>query len=302
MSCVYFHGLGARTLIGLFISSLQLIPWLLKSIQTDFSACFDEVCSRCSGGRVGTEDREDLRVDGFPLCEVPPLGAVAPFRGTTLATLTLVEGYYRTSNESHNILRCYHAAACHGGSDVNRYCNSGYMGPCEKSLATGNWFLGYALGMPALNRPVVVEPRHTWINITQDPYRSRCQDALRFCPELIAFPVSMVSFHNIRAACFFHGFTIQLTTKRFFLVASLQPALQTVRFVRKGMRQGLPTAAVIALGVSRYRRWRLWRRSLSPCYFSPLLSLYISEVWWWRRMWRWFKAHGSTSARLAERP
>ena len=215
---MYFHGLGARTLIRLFISFLHLIPLLLKSIQADFSACFDKVCSRCSGGRVGTEDRQDVRVDGFPLCAVPPLGAVAPSRGTTLATLTLLEGYYRTSNESHNILRCYHAAACHGGSDVNRYCNSGYMGPCEKPLVTGNWFLGCALGMPALNRPVVAEPRHTWINTAQDPYRSRCQDVLRFCPELIAFPVSMVSFTVPRDS--FMDSQCNLSQNLFFLLLS----------------------------------------------------------------------------------
>ena len=94
---------------------------------------------------MGTDDREDVRVDGFPSCAVPPLGATAPSSGTTLATLTLSAGYFRTSNESHNILKCYQADACLGGSDIDGYCAPGYMGPCKKSLVTGNWFLGAPL-------------------------------------------------------------------------------------------------------------------------------------------------------------
>ena len=142
-SCVWFHGAGVRSLIRLFTSSPHLTPALLKPIQADFcSSCFDEVCSRCSGGRVGTEDGEHVRVDGFPLCAAPPLGAVAPSSGTTVATLTLSKGFFRTSNESHNVLSCYHADACLGGSDAGGYCAPGYMGPCEKYLVTGKYFFG----------------------------------------------------------------------------------------------------------------------------------------------------------------
>ena len=159
----------------------QLMRWLLERIQADVSSSFDEICSRCSGGRVGTGDRENVRVDGFPLCAVPPLGAVAPLSGTTLATLKLSKGYFRTSNESHNILRCYHADACRGGRTKGGYCAPGYMGPCEKSLMIGNWILGCAKGKHARNNSVVVEPTQTEMHITLDPYGSSCHILIIHC-------------------------------------------------------------------------------------------------------------------------
>ena len=261
---MWFYGANARPLIQWSTSYSQLIHWLLKRIQGAFSSSFDEVCSRCSGGRVGTEDREDVRVDGFPLCVVPPVGAVAPFHGTTVATLKLLEGYFRTSNESHNVLRCYHGAACRGGRGKSGYCAHGYMGPCEKPLVIGNWLLGCALEKPALNNSVVVKSRHTEQSIIPGPGGSPCQMLSNYCPELITFPVSMVPFQRNVWRCFLWIDMATYCTTSFLPVFHVQPALQTVRFVRKGLRQGLPTAVVNALGVSRYRRWRLWRRSLSP--------------------------------------
>ncbi|CAN0600455.1 unnamed protein product, partial [Laminaria digitata] len=66
-------------------------------------------------------------------CEVPPAGSSAESDGTTIATLSLDKGYFRTSNESDVILKCFHQNACVGGSDAANYCEPGYTGPCENS-------------------------------------------------------------------------------------------------------------------------------------------------------------------------
>lgn len=89
-------------------------------------SCFDEVCVRCSAGNLG-----DYRTNGKPVCGDPPIGAIAEFSGTTVATLSLEKGYYRTSNQSHTILKCYQKEACAGGNNSANYCAPGYNGPCE---------------------------------------------------------------------------------------------------------------------------------------------------------------------------
>ncbi|CAN0156092.1 unnamed protein product, partial [Laminaria digitata] len=66
-------------------------------------------------------------------CEVPPDGATAERNGTTVGTLSLDEGYFRTSNQSHVILKCFHQNACVGGTDTANYCAPGYTGPCENA-------------------------------------------------------------------------------------------------------------------------------------------------------------------------
>ncbi|CAM9770306.1 unnamed protein product, partial [Laminaria digitata] len=47
---------------------------------------------------------------------------------TTIATLSLDKGYFRSSNQSRVILKCFHQDACVGGSDATNYCESGYSG------------------------------------------------------------------------------------------------------------------------------------------------------------------------------
>ncbi|CAM9098262.1 unnamed protein product, partial [Laminaria digitata] len=68
----------------------------------------------------------------MPVCGDPPAGAIAEASGTTVETLSLEEGYYRTSNQSHAILKCYQPSACVGGNDTAKYCAPGYDGPCKK--------------------------------------------------------------------------------------------------------------------------------------------------------------------------
>lgn len=58
---------------------------------------------------------------------------------TTIASLSLDKGYWRTSNESRDILRCYNPDACEGGvaeihgdgNFADGYCADGYQGPCK---------------------------------------------------------------------------------------------------------------------------------------------------------------------------
>lgn len=85
------------------------------------------------GGGGGATTLENVRTDGLPICAEPPLGSTAPLSGTTLAALTLEKGYYRTSNKSHAVLKCYEEKACPGGDDVSKYCAAGYTGPCEET-------------------------------------------------------------------------------------------------------------------------------------------------------------------------
>lgn len=49
--------------------------------------------------------------------------------GMTLSTLNLGRGYYRTLNESRNILKCHQQKACIGGVEASDY--SRYQGVCE---------------------------------------------------------------------------------------------------------------------------------------------------------------------------
>ena len=108
--------------------------------QANFcSSCFDEVCSRCStDGDDGVLIRKEVRINEKPFCEEPRLGATAPLKGTTVENLTLDEGYFRTSNQSHDILQCYRKSACQGGNDAYKYCAPGYTGPCENEVEFGS--------------------------------------------------------------------------------------------------------------------------------------------------------------------
>lgn len=66
-------------------------------------------------------------------CKNLPEGAAASSAGTTLATLDLAEGFYRTSNKSDDVLECYRKGSCMGGLNASNYCATGYEGPCESN-------------------------------------------------------------------------------------------------------------------------------------------------------------------------
>lgn len=110
-------------------------PLLLETRQSPFCTfCFDEVCLRCTNRGEGVPNGEQVQIDGMPLCAAPPYGTTALSEGTTLAALTLDKGYYRTSNRSHDVHKCYNEDACVGGNDTEKYCASGYQGPCEDKV------------------------------------------------------------------------------------------------------------------------------------------------------------------------
>lgn len=52
--------------------------------------------------------------------------------GTTIEILELDAGYWRTTNDSFNVLPSYNEDACKGGmTDDPAFCQLGYEGPCE---------------------------------------------------------------------------------------------------------------------------------------------------------------------------
>lgn len=55
--------------------------------------------------------------------------------GMTLPTLDLDRGFYRTSAESQNVLKCHQKKACTGGVDTSQYCATGYQGACMSNPA-----------------------------------------------------------------------------------------------------------------------------------------------------------------------
>lgn len=99
--------------------------------ETPCAPCFDQVCTRCSGEEDELLNTQAVEVDGLSVCAAAPSGSTASSSGTTVETLRLRQGYYRTSNQSHVVLECYRKEACNGGHDAANYCASGYKGACE---------------------------------------------------------------------------------------------------------------------------------------------------------------------------
>lgn len=51
---------------------------------------------------------------------------------TTIAGVLIDPEYWRSDNQSTNVLPCYNPEACRGGlTDDPGYCRLGYKGPCE---------------------------------------------------------------------------------------------------------------------------------------------------------------------------
>lgn len=69
--------------------------------------------------------------DYVPVCTEIPTGVDDSEDGVTLELLDLDEGYYRTSNLSHDVLECYQKKACQGGVVVESFCADGYEGVCK---------------------------------------------------------------------------------------------------------------------------------------------------------------------------
>ncbi|CAM9294482.1 unnamed protein product, partial [Laminaria digitata] len=69
---------------------------------------------------------DSVEIDGLTVCAEAPPGTTAPSSGTTVETLVLEKGYYRTSSQSHIILECYQKDACAGGIAIESICAVGY--------------------------------------------------------------------------------------------------------------------------------------------------------------------------------
>lgn len=116
------------------LQSIDTIVHPSVSTQQSDSCRFELVCARCSTGcnaipgGVFVEPQDTL-----PVCVDLSEGATAVSSGTSLATLTLEEGYYRTSAESQIVLECYQEDARLGGTAGDDSCASGYKGPCKCS-------------------------------------------------------------------------------------------------------------------------------------------------------------------------
>ena len=71
--------------------------------------------------------------DGLVMCSTCPIGAVCGERGTSLLTLPLEPGYWRTQPTSNNLLRCPDATAattsCLGGASADALCKPWTTGP-----------------------------------------------------------------------------------------------------------------------------------------------------------------------------
>ncbi|CAM9161301.1 unnamed protein product [Ectocarpus sp. 13 AM-2016] len=104
---------------------------------------FDVVCSSCALSCEEIPDSVDmLNGSSLPVCETPMSGVEASSEGgMVLSKLNLDPGYYRTSIESRNILKCHREEACVGGAEISQYCNTGYQGVycavCEEGYASG---------------------------------------------------------------------------------------------------------------------------------------------------------------------
>ncbi|CAM9112289.1 unnamed protein product, partial [Sphacelaria rigidula] len=104
---------------------------------------FDLVWEDCPVSCEEIPESIDVLNDSFvPTCETAMTGVDASGDGgMTLSMLKLDHGYYRTSVESHEVLRCHQENACIGGAETSQYCETGYQGPycavCEEGYASG---------------------------------------------------------------------------------------------------------------------------------------------------------------------
>lgn len=89
------------------------------------------ICNGCDGicKDCAVEDNTSV-----PICTVTFAHADSGGGAATIEELNIVEGFWRATNTSQNVLPCHNADACHGGITGDpTYCVTGYEGPCEIS-------------------------------------------------------------------------------------------------------------------------------------------------------------------------
>ncbi|CAN0158912.1 unnamed protein product, partial [Ascophyllum nodosum] len=100
------------------------------------------VCSLCTNPQCEAHTGIDMDETTLPVCELVPHGVnTTGNSGMTLETLDLMSGFFRTSNKSREVLKCYREEACVGGSTAGSYCADGYAGPycaaCDEGYGSG---------------------------------------------------------------------------------------------------------------------------------------------------------------------
>lgn len=100
----------------------------LNSIAADGTR-YSLVCNGCPGKAPGYGVENE---DSVPSCEVQPEHTRSQGGNTTIETLNVDPGYWRTTNTSLNFLACFNEDACKGGmTDDPAFCQPGYEGPCK---------------------------------------------------------------------------------------------------------------------------------------------------------------------------
>ena len=94
---------------------------------------------------VPEKPKGDPTFPGFGYCQLCPDGTDCDARGIGLLDLPLSEGYWRSSQTSHNVVKCYAESACTSANVsstdwmVGDQCGTGHFGPicnkCEKGYA-----------------------------------------------------------------------------------------------------------------------------------------------------------------------
>ena len=105
-------------------TQLACVPCASNSLTVDEAATSDEACL-CATSFYSVQQGE-----GTLECAICPVGSDCASEGTTLATLPLQVGYYRTSNASDDLRRCPdfgNSSGCIGGIGSGE-------GPCKASL------------------------------------------------------------------------------------------------------------------------------------------------------------------------
>lgn len=121
----------------------QTVCVFFASQAEDGSCRFELACARCVAGCDDIPPSVVVTESKVPVCVDLMEGVRAASTGTTVATLDLEAGYYRTSAESQAVLECHLEDACVGGVDVENYCADGYQGPCEYFVAVESHFSAF---------------------------------------------------------------------------------------------------------------------------------------------------------------
>lgn len=94
----------------------------------------DTICYGCTFDPCDPEEKNVCKnPDEVPTCVAELEHSSSRGGATTVRQLVVADGYWRATNTSVNIRKCYNAEACPGGL-TSGLCNEGYQGPCERCV------------------------------------------------------------------------------------------------------------------------------------------------------------------------